>query len=64
MRNASGEGNQVKCIKCYSNYLLCMSIFVTNTKVVQKLVKDRYIDTQRKSGFSFAEFLRYIFLVL
>ena len=44
MWNATREGNQVKCMHYYSDYVLCISIFII--KGVYKYVIDRYIDTQ------------------
>lgn len=44
MWNATREGNQVKCVSCYSGHVLCIRVFII--KGVYKFEIDRYIDTQ------------------
>lgn len=44
MWNATREGNQVKCMYCYSQHVMCIRVFII--KGVYKLEIDRYIDTQ------------------
>lgn len=44
MWNATREGNQVKCVYCYSQHVLCIRVFII--KGVHKFEIDRYIDTQ------------------